>query len=57
MDEEERGLSSLTDLEHSIPENPGVQLADDGSLSWPVLFVYPEHHQTDFIQAFHETSR
>lgn len=29
----------------------------DGNLSWPVLFLYPEHEQTDFIEAFHENSR
>ncbi|NXP52502.1 TTC4 protein, partial [Heliornis fulica] len=34
-----------------------VHLDADGSLSWPVLFLYPEHEQTDFIEAFHENSR
>lgn len=27
---------------------------DDGVLIWPVMFVYPEYGQTDFIQAFPE---
>ena len=27
---------------------------DDGVLNWPVMFVYPEYGQTDFIQAFAE---
>ncbi|KAF2976665.1 hypothetical protein EK904_003279, partial [Melospiza melodia maxima] len=34
-----------------------VHLDADGSLSWPVLFLYPEHEQTDFTVAFHEGSR
>ncbi|KFZ60488.1 Tetratricopeptide repeat protein 4, partial [Podiceps cristatus] len=34
-----------------------VHLDADGNLNWPVLFLYPEHKQTDFIAAFHENSR
>ncbi|NXS70528.1 TTC4 protein, partial [Pandion haliaetus] len=34
-----------------------VHLGADGHLNWPVLFLYPEHEQTDFIAAFHENSR
>ncbi|NXS61436.1 TTC4 protein, partial [Brachypteracias leptosomus] len=34
-----------------------VHLDADGNLNWPVLFLYPEHEQTDFIAAFHESSR
>ncbi|KAM9324702.1 tetratricopeptide repeat protein 4 [Gastrophryne carolinensis] len=34
-----------------------VILDENGRLSWPVLFFYPEHNQTDFISAFHEDSR
>ncbi|NWX55313.1 TTC4 protein, partial [Promerops cafer] len=34
-----------------------VHLDADGSLNWPVLFLYPEHEQTDFTVAFHESSR
>ncbi|XP_066481713.1 tetratricopeptide repeat protein 4 [Tiliqua scincoides] len=34
-----------------------VSLDENGSLTWPVLFLYPEHGQTDFIAAFHEESR
>ena len=25
-----------------------------GSLSWPVLFLYPEHGETDFVEEFVE---
>lgn len=31
-----------------------VTLDEQGSLHWPVLFLYPEHQQTDFISAFCE---
>ncbi|XP_010213736.1 PREDICTED: tetratricopeptide repeat protein 4 [Tinamus guttatus] len=34
-----------------------VHLDADGSLNWPVLFLYPEHEQTDFVAAFHENTR
>ncbi|NXU84132.1 TTC4 protein, partial [Xiphorhynchus elegans] len=34
-----------------------VHLDPDGNLNWPVLFLYPEHEQTDFTVAFHENSR
>ncbi|XP_060629542.2 tetratricopeptide repeat protein 4 [Anolis sagrei] len=33
-----------------------VHLEEDGSLTWPVLFLYPEHGQSDFISAFREES-
>ncbi|KAF7711798.1 tetratricopeptide repeat protein 4 [Silurus meridionalis] len=33
-----------------------VYLDDQGTLHWPVLFLYPEHRQTDFISAFCENS-
>nr|XP_013817231.1 PREDICTED: tetratricopeptide repeat protein 4 [Apteryx mantelli mantelli] len=33
-----------------------VHLDADGNLNWPVLFLYPEHEQTDFIAAFHENT-
>ncbi|OBS64910.1 hypothetical protein A6R68_06561 [Neotoma lepida] len=41
-------------------ENPcGARLSLDnqGRLSWPVVFLYPEYAQSDFISAFHEDSR
>uniref|UniRef100_A0A8D0H5H3 Tetratricopeptide repeat domain 4 n=1 Tax=Sphenodon punctatus TaxID=8508 RepID=A0A8D0H5H3_SPHPU len=34
-----------------------VCLDENGHLTWPVLFLYPEYGQTDFIAAFHEESR
>lgn len=46
----------------NLLENPVNQsqktvcIAEDGSLQWPVIFLYPEHGQTDFIEAFNENS-
>ena len=34
-----------------------VYLDSDGMLHWPLLILYPEHKQTDFIQDFNEGSR
>nr|XP_055069498.1 tetratricopeptide repeat protein 4 isoform X2 [Misgurnus anguillicaudatus] len=33
-----------------------VYMDEQGLLHWPVLFLYPEHSQTDFISAFCENS-
>ncbi|KAM3876337.1 tetratricopeptide repeat protein 4 [Diretmus argenteus] len=33
-----------------------VFLDEQGSLHWPVLFLYPEHQQSDFISAFCDSS-
>ncbi|KAJ8376389.1 hypothetical protein SKAU_G00069690 [Synaphobranchus kaupii] len=33
-----------------------VFLDEQGFLHWPVLFLYPEHRQTDFISAFIEST-
>lgn len=33
-----------------------VYMDEQGVLYWPVLFLYPEHSQTDFISAFCENS-
>lgn len=48
---------SLASLEGHNTSGARVHVNDDGSLQWPVLFIYPEHSQTDFIEAFHENSR
>ena len=34
--------------------NVKVHLNSDNMLVWPVMLVYPEHGQTDFIQEFAE---
>lgn len=60
-----RGVTGLTDdewieLVSEEYEGSRVQLVADGNgqfLSWPVLFLYPEHNQSDFIVGFHENAR
>ncbi|XP_074642594.1 tetratricopeptide repeat protein 4-like [Tubulanus polymorphus] len=47
-------------MESIVPECPTgaakmVHLTDDGSLVWPVLFLYPEFGETDFIAAFKDS--
>ena len=34
-----------------------VELDEEGSLNWPVRFLYPEYSQSDMIEAFNENSR
>ncbi|KAM9242701.1 tetratricopeptide repeat protein 4 isoform 2-T2 [Dugong dugon] len=58
-DSASEGLGELF-LDGLISENPygaTMSLDDQGRLSWPVLFLYPEYGQSDFISAFHEDSR
>ncbi|NXG78408.1 TTC4 protein, partial [Baryphthengus martii] len=62
LDEEEElsdGLAeiSLDGFHSDNAMGAKVHLDADGNLNWPVLFLYPEHEQTDFIAAFHENSR
>ncbi|XP_077005664.1 tetratricopeptide repeat protein 4 isoform X2 [Tamandua tetradactyla] len=47
----------LDGLSSENPCGARVSLDDQGRLSWPVLFLYPEYTQSDFISAFHEDSR
>ncbi|NXB20192.1 TTC4 protein, partial [Rhagologus leucostigma] len=61
-DEEEEvsdGLAeiSLDGFHSDSATGAKVHLDADGNLNWPVLFLYPEHEQTDFTVAFHESSR
>ncbi|MBN3302214.1 tetratricopeptide repeat protein 4 isoform X2 [Amia ocellicauda] len=62
-DEEGRALSvGLAELELDglgveSPTGARVFLDGQGVLLWPVLFLYPEHQQTDFISAFSEADR
>ncbi|KAK5621968.1 hypothetical protein CRENBAI_009228 [Crenichthys baileyi] len=46
-------LDSLSSLEVTGAQ---VFLDEQGTLHWPVLFLYPEHQQTDFISAFCENN-
>lgn len=46
----------LSDLEAKLPQvaQHTVHLDEDEKLIWPVLILYPESQQTDFIQECHE---
>ncbi|XP_006005554.1 tetratricopeptide repeat protein 4 [Latimeria chalumnae] len=48
---------SLGEVNSERATGAKVFLDDNGSLNWPVLFLYPEYGQTDFISAFHESAR
>lgn len=61
----ERGITLLTsnklkpelsDLEHQESHVPQkrVELDENNRLCWPVLILYPEPMQSDFVQKFHE---
>ncbi|KAF7663956.1 hypothetical protein LDENG_00194030 [Lucifuga dentata] len=61
--EDEDGGSSAAIAELNLDdmnsqEATGVRVFVDekGAMHWPVLFLYPEHQQTDFISAFCESS-
>ncbi|XP_043941433.1 tetratricopeptide repeat protein 4 [Protopterus annectens] len=61
-DEEDRELKhlselSLAGLDSEIAVSSTVFLNENGNLVWPVLILYPEYGQTDFISAFNEESR
>ena len=45
--------SSILSFFHS---DHHVTLQEDGSLSWPVLFLYPEYQESDFIASKFEKS-
>lgn len=42
---------------HPASEGINVVLTENGTLTWPVIFMYPEYGQTDFIQAFNEEDK
>lgn len=46
----------LSDLEPTHPAalRKRVHFNEQGNLAWPVLFLYPEHGETDFIEEFLE---
>ncbi|KAK2908107.1 tetratricopeptide repeat protein 4 [Channa argus] len=47
---------SLDGLSSQEATGAQVYLDKQGSLHWPVLFLYPEHQQSDYISAFCENS-
>lgn len=46
----------LRDLEPQVPQiaQSRVHLDGNDKLIWPVMILYPETQQTDFVQNFHE---
>jgi len=52
----EKQIAMLPNLEpeHSTAKGSKVHLNKSGELVWPILLVYPEYQQTDFIQHFNE---
>ncbi|XP_042190915.1 tetratricopeptide repeat protein 4 isoform X1 [Callorhinchus milii] len=61
-EEEERVSKNLMDLSFDGTDAESatgarVYLDENGNLQWPVLFLYPEYGQTDFISAFNEDTR
>ncbi|XP_053649717.2 tetratricopeptide repeat protein 4 isoform X1 [Cherax quadricarinatus] len=48
---------SLSDLEpcHPAAQGSRVHFNESGELVWPVMLLYPEHHETDIIQEFPES--
>ena len=55
-----RGVCLLNDSLTSQHQPPGegiVHINDNGELVWPVMFLYPEYGQCDYIMAFNENSR
>ena len=55
-----RGVCLLNDTLASQSQPPGegrVHINSNGELVWPVMFLYPEHGQCDYIIAFNENSR
>ena len=41
-------------LSNPHPSGGAVKLNKDRTLSWPVMFLYPEFGQSDYVKAFHE---
>ncbi|XP_066590172.1 uncharacterized protein Dpit47 [Prorops nasuta] len=54
--ETNKSCINLADLEPQVPQiaQSRVYLDDQQRLTWPVMILYPETRQTDFIQNFHE---
>ena len=54
--EDDEGLLEI-DLNSQHPAGARVHLAEDGALVWPVLLLYPEYNQSDYIAEFREHDR
>ena len=56
-DDEPSDSLILSSLESHHPSGARVHLDTNGTLHWPVLFIYPEYGQTDLIESFPESTR
>ena len=56
-DEEASGVLSLLRPAEAYPQTQRVRLDQAGRLIWPVMFLYPEHGQSDLIESFSEDDR
>ena len=53
----QRGIKfrgSIFESIHPAADGHHVHLNENGNLIWPVIFLYPEYGQTDFIESFNE---
>jgi hypothetical protein len=50
-------LLTLALVESHHPSGARVHLDDDGTLHWPVMLLYPEYTESDFIMDFNENDR
>ncbi|KAK0151735.1 Tetratricopeptide repeat protein 4 [Merluccius polli] len=55
-EDQEQGGGPALDLLSQEATGAQVFLDEQGALHWPVLFLYPEHQQSDFISAFCDSS-
>jgi Cns1/TTC4 Wheel domain len=53
MDEDEQLVESR--WHHHLPHSGLLPSLSNGEWSWPCMFVYPSHNQSDFIQHFGES--
>lgn len=44
----------LSAFESKHPSGATMTINEDGTMSWPVMLLYPEYGETDFIESFHE---
>ena len=58
-DDEEEDDDVVTKMNRSslASSESKVRLDEAGVLHWPVLFIYPEHGQSDLISSFNENNR
>lgn len=56
VEEKEKDFLNLIESPINMHQKPIVVSSDGTSLIWPVVFLYPQYGQTDFIESFDENS-